>query len=171
MARPSKLSPEQWGEVATISKRGVSQQSERVKTVAKQLAVAQSALAELPLTQQHIAVSLADKLRNISSNMAVAAEHGSVTASALHGIARRQAEKIIVALEENPEADPMDHQDKLQAIAGLTKIGNDAGALAMGLMSANKGAPPPGEDPIKTLDNEALEARISALKAKIDNAG
>jgi len=153
MARPSKLTPAQWAEVerrlaegegvsalarefgvgkSTISGR-VSGQSERVREVAHQVAAAQSALATLPVAQQHTALNLADKLRNISSSMAAAAELGAKTAHRLHALANDQAAKI-------DDADPLKNRDALQGVAALLKLGNEAGVLPSNLISANRDA-------------------------------
>ena len=158
MGRPSKLSAEQWAQIesrlllgegvnalalefgiskAAVSKR-FSKQSEQVKNSAKNLASAQAQLekahrdiAVLPLTQQAKAISLAEKLRNISNSLAHAAENGAATAHRLSAIANTQAQKI-------NDADPMESQEQLQAISALTKIANDASSLGLNLLNINK---------------------------------
>lgn len=152
MARPSKLTPEQWLEVdrrlaagegvrdlarefgispAAVSKRGVSKRSKQVQAVAKQLADAQTALAELPVPQQYIAVSLADKLRNISSSLAAAAELGAATAHRLSALANSEVAKV-------DDADPLESVESLKGVAALTKLANDSASIALNLLSANK---------------------------------
>jgi len=153
MGRLSKLSPEQWtlierrlnaGEsAASLSKEfGVSQpvissrfskQSKDVRKTAQLIAEGQTALAQLPVAQQYQAISLAEKLRNISNSLAHAAENGAATAHRLSAIANTQAQKV-------DEENPMDSQEHLQAIAALTKIANESAALGLGLVNANKGA-------------------------------
>jgi hypothetical protein len=120
-------------------------------------------LAVLPVAQQYQAISLAEKLRNISSNLASAAEYGAATAHRLQAIAHAQVQKI-------DDADPMNSQEQLQAISALTKISNDSAKLGTDLISANKGATepqPPAQskftvDPAK-LSNAALAEIMAAM--------
>lgn len=152
MARPSKLSPEQWAEVdrrlaagegvrslakafgmspAAISKRGVAKQSKQTLVVAKQIAETQAALAELPVSQQYIAVSLAEKLRNISASLASAAEHGAATAHRLNALANAEVVRV-------DDADPMASLENLRNVGVLTKLANDSSHIALNLLAANK---------------------------------
>lgn len=153
MGRPSKLTPDQWAEVerrlnagegasALAREYGISQPvisnrfskvSNNIKSVASIIAKGQDELARLPVAQQYQALSLAEKLRSISSNLACAAENGSKTAKTLSGIASKQAEMV-------NESDPMESQETLQAISALTKICNDASSLGIGLINASKTA-------------------------------
>ena len=112
MARPSKLTIAQWTEIERrlptegasalarefgISEAGIRKKfgsnqtvganSSKVRAVAQKIADAQDALAELPVRQQYVAASLAEKLRNISSSLASAAELGAATAHRLHALA------------------------------------------------------------------------------------
>jgi hypothetical protein len=153
MARPSKLSPEQWREIerrlaageraadlsreygisqTRISER-VSKVSEKVKETARKLAEAQTALAELPVAQQYAAVSLAEKLRAISVSLANAAELGAKTAHRLHALANSEVEKV-------DDADPLrpESMEALKGVSVLTKLANDSSQIAMNLLSANK---------------------------------
>lgn len=151
MARPSKLTPEQWrsveerfcsGESASALARefGVDEaairrrfrrDSPKVREAAELLAEAQGAIAALPLHQRPIAIGLAEKLRSISDNLAGAAHYGAATSHRLAAIANAQVEKV-------DDADPMASQEQLQAISALTKMSNDAGALGLSLLAANK---------------------------------
>lgn len=152
MARPSKLTPAQWAEVdrrlaagegvralaaefgvspATISKRGVSQQTEHVQKVAHQIAQAQTALAELPVRQQYVAMSLAEKLRNISQSLASAAELGAATAHRLQALANSEVAKV-------DDAEPLKSMDALKGVAALTRLANDSSSIAINLLAANK---------------------------------
>lgn len=150
---------------ATIGK--FSGQSGRVREVAEKLAQAHKELATLPIRHQHQAVSLAEKLREASQNIAAAACHGAATAHRLSAIANAQAQKI-------DDVNPFEDVDALKNIHGLTRMANDASSIALGLLSANKDAaaaaqkePPaaPSFDP-KQLSTgalqELLEARIAA---------
>ena len=151
MARPSKLSPEQWREIerrlaageraadlsreygisqTRISER-VSKVSEKVKETAHKLAEAQTALAELPVAQQYAAVSLAEKLRAISVSLANAAELGARTAHRLHALANSEVEKV-------DDADPLLSMEALKGVSVLTKLANDSSQIAVNLLAANR---------------------------------
>lgn len=166
MARPSKLSPEQWLEVerrvidgesirslarefcvseGAIRQR-VSTQTTRVKNVAQKLAEAQTALAELPIRQQYTAISLADKLRNISDNLAAAAQYGAQTAHRLSALANSEVAKV-------DDADPLKSVDSLKGVAALTKLANDSAGIALNLMAANK-------EQIKAINDEPPRRRL-----------
>lgn len=159
MARPSKLTEQQWdaihrrflsgetarslgreygvSEAAIRKKYGanqkLSEQSTQVRNVAEKLAVANQALAELPPVQRPVAVSLAEKLQNISNSLAAAAELGANTSQRLAQIANKTASSI-------PEESDLgeDHMDKLKGVAVLTRMANDAGSMGLGLLNANK---------------------------------
>lgn len=168
MARPSKLTPEQWqvvearfaaGETASALARefGIDEaairrrfrrDSPKVREVAEKLAAAQTALAELPKHQQPIAIGLADHLRAISASAVQAARHGADTSAQLAAVANHQTRRLVKAMhDDGEEADPMDHQEKIQAISAMTKISNDAIQPALMLLKANqdgfKDLPPP----------------------------
>ena len=152
MARPSKLTPDQWAEIdrklaagegvrdlakeygispASVSKRSVSKQTKQVQVVAKQLAEAQTALSELPVHQQYVAVSLAEKLRNISDNLAAAAQYGAQTAHRLSALANSEVAKV-------DDADPLQSVENLKGVAALTKLANESATIALNLLSSNK---------------------------------
>jgi len=145
MARPSKLSPEQWREVerraaegeviralarefgvdeAAIRRR-VSPQTPQIRTVANQLAAAQTALAALPIPQQHIAVSLAEKLRNISGSLACAAELGAATSHRMAALANSAAQAV-------DDVEPTSEQ--VGKVAALVKVSNDSALLPLQLI-------------------------------------
>jgi hypothetical protein len=151
MARPSKLTPAQWAEVerriaegeglsaiarefgvskSTISGR-VSGQTERVQKVAHQLVQAQTALSTLPMREQHLAVNLAEKLRNMSASLASAAEIAAENALTLQGMASRDLAKV------NKSSHAAD-RDKLQGVAALIKMANEAAVTPIGILAAHK---------------------------------
>lgn len=159
MARPSKLSLEQWeeiekrlatGESASAlarefgvsetairkkfgSNKSISSKSSKVREVAEKLAEAQTALAELPIRQQYVAISLADKLRNISDNLASAAQYGAQTAHRLNALANSEVSKV-------DDAEPLASVENLKGVAALTKLANESASIALNLISANKDA-------------------------------
>jgi len=161
MARPSKLSPQQWDEVKRRHAAGegvrslarefgvdestvrakVSPQTPQVRAVAHQLAQAQTALAALPVAQQYTAVSLAEKFRNISGSLAGAAELGAATAHRLHALANSEVAKV-------DDAEPMASLESLRNVGVLTKLANDSSHIALNLLAANK-------ERIKMADDQA----------------
>lgn len=114
---------------ATI--RRLSAHSAQIQKVAEKLADAHSALALLPGPHQHVAVSLADKLRNISASLACAAEHGAATAHRLNALANSEVSKV-------DDAAPMESLENLRNVGVLTKLANDSASIALNLLSANK---------------------------------
>lgn len=167
MSRPPALTPDQQQEVqrrlaagekasalavefrvgrATIQR--LSGVSGSVRKVAETLAAAQTALAALPVAHQHMAVTLAEQLRQVSESMAGAAVLAAGTARHLHTLAHQQAAQV------NGENLEQSHA-RLQAVAGLTKMANDAAAIPLGLMSSNKDRlphEPPPAPPAATVD-------------------
>ena len=159
MARPSKLTPAQWSEVerrllagesaralgrefdvseAAIRKRfgahqSLSAQSAQVRTVAEKLAEANTALAALPVAQRGVAVDLSEKLRNVSSSLASAAELGAKTAHRLAALANSEVQKIDDAKVLQPES-----LDAMRGVSALTKLSNEAAATGLNLLAANK---------------------------------
>lgn len=137
----------------------------QVRKVAETLAAAQTALEALPLAQQHTAVALAEKLRNISHSLASAAELGARTAHRLHALANTEVAKV-------DDADPIASVDKLRNVGVLTKLANDSANIAVNLLSANKDRvrgldepeEPPAIDPTK-LSPQALEELLAARDA------
>jgi hypothetical protein len=179
MGRPSKLTPDQWAEIerklnegesasALAREYGISQPvisnrfskvSNNIKSVAAIIAKGQDELAALPVVQQYQALSLAEKMRSISANLACAAENGSKTAKTLSSIASKQAEMV-------DPMNPMESHESLQAISALTKISNDAAQLGMGLININKAAQFNGAE------DETTPGRIEVVvrDARRDNA-
>ena len=161
MARPSKLSPEQWaevegrfqaGETASSLARvfGVDEAAIRrkfrretpiVRAAAEKLADGQRAVAALPVALQPVAIDLAAKLRNISTSLASAAELGAATAHRLHALANSEVAKV-------DDAEPLASAESLRAVAGLVKLGNDAAQIGVNLLAANK-------ERIKAADDQA----------------
>ena len=159
MARPSKLTPAQWGEVerrflsgesasalgrefdvseAGIRKKfgsshSVSSNGAKVREVALKLAEANTALHALPPAHRVVAVDLSEKLRNISESVASAAELGAKTGHRLHALANNEVCKV-------DDAAPLS-EDSIAALKGvgvLTKLANESLMPALNLLSANK---------------------------------
>jgi hypothetical protein len=149
---------------ATI--RQFSAISDAVRKVAEQMAVAQTALAELPLAQQHQALSLADKLRSISDNLASAGELGAKTSHRLHALANAEASKV-------DDEYPLGNLETLRGVGVLTKLANESATVALSLLNANKptverlnaDAPQPPAIDASKLSTATLEELLAARDA------
>lgn len=176
MARPSKLSPEQWAEVerraaagegvralarefgvdeAAIRRR-VNPQTPQVRAVAEKLADAQTALAALPIPQQYIAVNLAEKLRNISQSLASAAELGAATAHRLHALANAEVSKV-------DDAEPLASLENLRSVGVLTKLANESATIPLNLLAANK-------ETVKKLNDDPAAAVPKRVRVDVMDA-
>lgn len=151
MARPSKLSPAQWAEIDRRSAEGesaralarefgvdeaairrrVNPHTPRIKEVAAKVIEAREALASLPVSQQYVAITLADRLRNISNSLASAAELGAATSHRLSALANTEVAKV-------DDATPLASIEQLRGVSALTKLANDSASIALNLMAANK---------------------------------
>jgi hypothetical protein len=78
-----------------------------------------------------MAVSLAERLRNISASLASAAELGSATAHRLHALANSEVAKV-------DDAEPMASLDSLRNVGVLTKLANESSHIALNLLASNK---------------------------------
>lgn len=153
MGRKSKLTESQWEEIKrrllegesgrsladeygvseTAIRKRVSSQVSEIKSVANQLASAQTALSKLPVSSQISAQTLAQRLVSISNHLASAADYGAATAHRLAGIAHNKIAEI-------DDADPTGAKsvEALKGVAVLTKLANDASHIPMNLLAANK---------------------------------
>jgi glucosamine 6-phosphate synthetase-like amidotransferase/phosphosugar isomerase protein len=174
MGRPSKLTQAQWDDIerrllsgetaralgreyevseAAIRKKfgahqKVSAQSSQVRTVAEKLAEANTALAALPPAQRPVAINLAEKLQNISTSLASAAENGAATAHRLSALANTEVAKI-------DDAKPLDSVESLKGVAVLTKLANESASIAINLLAANK-------DRMKEAEEKAAKRSVPA---------
>lgn len=151
MARPSKLTPDQWEEVgrrvategvralakefginaAAISRRFSQQTQAQIRNVAQQIVQTQNALSALPPAQQVSAISLADKLRNISTSLASAAELGAATSHRLQQLAHDEVAKV-------NGKDAAADGTALRGAAGLVQLANQAATIPLNLLASNK---------------------------------
>ena len=184
MSRPSKLTPAQWGEVERrlltgetaralgrefkISEAGIRKklganqstgsQSAQVRKAAEQIAAANEALELLPPAHRHVAVTLAEQLRSISTSLASAAELGAKTAHRLHALANSEVAKV-------DDAKPLASIESLRNVGVLTKLANDSAHVPLNLLAANKGQAP--SSPFQQMTDEQLGATIASMQAKI----
>lgn len=164
MGRPSKLTTEQWRDVemrlaagegvvdlareygvshAAISHR-VSNGGRAVRMAAQTVAeaadtreVADALIGALEPYQREMAMTLADQLRGISTDVAHAAADGARTGRRLHALARVQAERMQVGGDI----------EELRTVGALAKIGNEALSPALALLAAHRSeAPAPVEE-------------------------
>jgi hypothetical protein len=153
--RPSKLTPQQLAEITqrlaagesrralareygvtegAIRQRVPTQTTQQVRTAAQKLAEGRLAVASLPtVAEQYTAVSLTDKLVNISRSLASAAELGAATAHRLHALANSEVSKV-------DDAEPMASLDSLRNVGVLTKLANESSHIALNLLAANRDA-------------------------------
>lgn len=181
MGRPSKLTPEQWAEIerriaggegvrdlakefnvspGLISQKGFSKQAKRVQEAAHKVAEAQTSLAALPVHEQYVALSLAEKLRSISSSMAAGAELGAKNFHRLNALANQELQKVddasLLTDDKSVAA--------LKTVAVLTKMANDAASTPVNLLAANKetvreiNKPPESEEPSEPLRPQVTRA-------------
>ena len=180
MARTSKLTEAQWHDIekrmlagekaAALAKefgidraaitRRITPSVRNVKTVANQLLSAETALKQLPITQQIATLSLVDELRAISTNLASAAKYGAVNANRLSGLANAQLNTVT---EENLMTG--EGLMVLKAVAGLQEMANEASKVPLGLLNANKEQvqkfTSPEDSDLRDMTDEALLAIAS----------
>jgi transposase-like protein len=147
--------------VGTATIRRQAAHTAQVRNVAEKLADAHTAL---PPMHQAIAVTLAEQLREVSESMAGAAVLAAGTSRHLHRLAHQQAAQVT---SENLEQS----HSRLQTVAGLTKLANEAAAIPLGLMSSNKDRlpqDPPPAPPALTVDPALLSDQVlhELLRAK-----
>jgi len=172
--RPSKLSSRQWAEIgrrlatgestsalAREFKIGKARISERfqvktkeLKALASQIVDVDTALEQLPVSEQGTVLSLADQMKATTANLAAAARHGSATSARLAQIANAKATQL------DPAA--VDMED-LREIAGLTQTANQAATIGTALVAASKNDPqakptvgPEEEQDLSLLSDEEL---------------
>ena len=176
MGRPSKLTPDQWRQIekrvaagegvralaaefgvnpAAISRRFPQQAQQAVRNVAEKLAAAQTELAALPVPQQHLAIQLADELREISQHLAAAARFGSATAHRLAAVAHAQVQAL-------DDAEPLSDASvtALKGVSALTRLANDAAQVGLNLLKAN-------EDTIKEHNERARQQATRVRRIEI----
>lgn len=161
MGRPSKLDDRQWEQITTRNLKGesicqlakefkvskaliserLSKNKTPLKTIANQIVEVEELYHNLNLSEQRIVNNLAESIKAISHNLAGTARNGSITAFRLSSIACNQSAKINFD-------DPMESQEILQSISGLTKIANEASVVGMQLLNANKEANKQKDDSI-----------------------
>jgi AraC-like DNA-binding protein len=174
MGRPSKLTEKQWEQIgkrllegekasdlarefkvsrATLSQR-FSKSVGNVKTVANQILETEHALKSLTLSEQVSAISLADQLRSISGHLAGAANYSAATSHRLAGIANLKVQEI-------DDAKPLDDESRtsLKDVAVLQRMANDASAIPLNLLAANK-------DTVKQITAE--DTTVLPVKVVID---
>ncbi len=164
MSRPCKLTPQQQIDIferilkgdkpadiareVGLSKGRISQmfaaRAHLIRDTAKATAEAEKMMNSMPVVDQILARTLANELKEISSNLASAARYGAQIAHRLNGIAHCQVETV-------DDANPENSMRALQNIAVLTKIANSSAEIGLGLLKANKDSFTPEEEPLAPL--------------------
>jgi len=152
VGRPSKLTDAQWSEIqrrllagekqaalarefgiskAALGER-VSKRTETIRSVANDLARAEISLHKLPVSEQFMAVTLAEELKAISGHLAGAARFSAATSHRLAGIANARVQEVDdVNLTDESEL-------TLKSLAVLQRMANDASVIPLNLLAANK---------------------------------
>ncbi len=153
MGRPSNLTDAQWEELkARLAKgekaadlareygtskpaisRRVSKRIETVKAVANQVVAAEEAMAALPVTEQILAKGLIDDLKAISTHLASAGKFSAATTHRLSALAHDQVQKV-----EDSDPDSKVSRAALKNVGKLTQLANQASAVPINLLAANK---------------------------------
>lgn len=149
LAREFKVSPTQ------ISRR-VSQVAQHVKTVAAQLADAETAFESLPITQQHSARTIADQLKTTTANLARAAATASGTTARLHDLAGKALDQFETA------TDPGEKGKAIGNANGFLEMANTAASVPLRLLAANKES----AQGVKTLEDLVVESKTIGEKEK-----
>jgi len=155
MARPSKLTTEQWDEIAKRLLAGKDSASDlareygvnrsaitrkhshhiaTVKKVANQIVDADVALRSLPVAQQITTIEYAAQLKSIGEHLGEAARYGAMTAHRLLGIANDKAAKI----DEETDFGTEEAIDSLKIIGALTKVGRESADIGLNLLKSNR---------------------------------
>jgi len=153
MGRPSKLTEAQWAEIGEKLLTGISIRdlaaeygvgksaiSERftgrnrtIRTAAEKLVAVETQIRALTIPEQHAVRGHAARLMAISNHMASAVEYGAATSHRLAALAHSKVQEV-------DDSRPLDDESReaLKDVAVLTKMANDAGAMAMTMLSAHK---------------------------------
>jgi hypothetical protein len=128
--KPNKTDKAEFGEKTAPELREIANRKVAADVESRQV---ESVIASLPYAKQQIVMTLAQRLTNISTHLASAAEYGAATAHRLSGIAHAKAEKI-------DDAAPLtgDSAEVLKGIAVLTRMANESSEIGLNLLKANK---------------------------------
>ena len=105
-----------------------------IEKAAVQVAEVQNVLESLSETELECTLTLAEQLREISSNMAIAATFSSKTAGRLSQIAHSQLRHVGDTSRELTPA----QIEQLKTVHGVNRMANDASVIPLGLLNANK---------------------------------
>lgn len=122
-----------FGEPESTIRSRFSDISARTVSVASQIVSANCAVNTLPIPAQGVAISLAQKMQVITSNLTDAALASSVVSARAAQAAQRQAEKL------DPDADELD-LDLMTNMAGAARIAREAADLPVRLMQISAAA-------------------------------
>lgn len=133
--------------------------SERIKTIANQVADVREVVHSLtPLAQRQV-MSMADEIERIRHPLSRAAAMNAQTASVLAGIAQKQINKV-------NQADPMDEPDILQGAAALLKLSNEASTLPTNMLRLYADAAKQDEDKSNTPTHYQVTREVVDAKAR-----
>lgn len=118
----------------TTLRRNFSDQVPQIREVAHTLARAEIQLAQLPVSAQRAARTLADQLKEVQENVATSAAINSRTATILSQKAAGVASRLGDDFSEGSE-----DREKVKTINALMGTANEALRPALALVAANKG--------------------------------
>lgn len=100
--------------------------AQKTVSVANQLVDARSAVFDLPVAAQCVAIPLADQLLAMQRSIVAAAVDSAAVAAKVASLAKAQADKLAVDVPDNKA---------LEAVANATRIARDAGQMPMQIMA------------------------------------
>jgi hypothetical protein len=134
-------------------------QGAAVRDVAQKIVDGRTALKLLTPPAQRIAMTLADEMEVVSSNLAGAANYTSAVAHRFAYLAHAQVQKI-------DDADPFANEVLLRGSVGMVKAANEAAKLGIDLIAAvNSGKRSAEPEKPPQLDEGARAARAAQLLA------
>lgn len=127
-----------------------------IEKAAVQVAEVQNVLESLSETELECTLTLAEQLREISSNMAIAATFSSKTAGRLSQIAHSQLRHV-----GNTDAPMTPEQiEQLKTVHGVNRMANDASVIPLGLLNSNK-------ESVKIINNATATPKTSIDTKKL----
>jgi hypothetical protein len=178
MARPSKLTDKQRSEIqrrhvggettrslakaykvsqATVATI-VSGRTDTLKALASSIVRDEMTLQSLPVSDQIIVQTQADRLRGISEGLATAAHHNANVAARFAKMADRRSQNLQKMDDDDPQADLFSEKDNIAVIRMLVDTATQASAIGSNLLNANKNKSPEGE---MTLEQLVIGERVT----------
>lgn len=123
------------------------------------IAVVDEQIGELPATRQIIVHDLVARMQSISVHLTCAAETSAATARKLALLAGAQVDRIDASKPMTAKT-----REIVTSVSAITKTANEAGAIGLGLLSANREmmkAPPADTHDVADLTDDELAAELA----------